>query len=318
MSPLIIGGLAGIALLIAVSIAVIIVALKKKRSKDMFYDGNVTASPEEGGPDKNAVKIIDTEKRSPVRIARLHGVGRRNAQQDSFGLSEVEDRKVINDKGVLAIVADGMGGLRDGDRMSSLVVVSMLQGFDAADKDEDPSSLLLRLLYKANDAVNNELGSERLGQCGSTVVSVIIRNRRLYYLSVGDSHIYVYRNGRLTQINVDHNYAAELDEMAKNGEISLDEAALDPQRGALTSYIGMGSLELIDHNEKPIALETGDRILLMSDGVYGTIHDDGIERAMKAPLKKACEIMNSMIYTEDKPRQDNFTCVVLEITDSNG
>ena len=266
--------------------------------------------------DQGAVKMINTTKHAPVRIARIHGVGRRPMQQDSFGLSDVEDQATIDNKGVLAIVADGMGGLEDGEKMSQMVVVTMLQGFDESTGDEVPSSLLLNLVDNANNAVNDALGDDRLGQCGSTVVSVIVKDQKLYYLSVGDSHIYVYRNGSIIQINKDHNYAAELDEMARNGEISLDEAALDPKRNALTSFIGIGDLELIDYNEKPIALEPHDRILLMSDGVYGTVYEEGLCKAMKAPLKKACYMIDEMISAAGKPKQDNYTCVVLEIRDN--
>ena len=312
--PEAVGILAGTVILTALIVLLFYLKLTK-RKKPMKSDmSSTTGSPAGYNGDPNAVKVVDTANGCPVRIARIHGQGRRSAQQDSFGFSDVDNITSINEKGLFAVVADGMGGLEDGDRMSSMVVVSMLEGFDKSSGMDDPSSLLLKLLDEANDAVNEDLGSEKTGQCGSTVVSVIIRDRMLYFLSVGDSHIYVYRRGILTQINRDHNYAAQLDEMARNGEISLDEAALDPQRAALTSFIGMGDIELVDRNEQPISLEAGDRILLMSDGVYGTIHDEGIAFAMEEPLIGACYRINEMIYDEDKPNQDNFTCVILEIT----
>lgn len=307
----------GAAAVLAAAILVIIVAkLNRKRNRYMYMDNQGRTMSPGNNNDQGAVKMINTTKHAPVRIARVHGVGRRPMQQDSFGLSDVEDQSTLDNKGVLAIVADGMGGLEDGEKMSQMVVVTMLQGFDESTGDEVPSSLLLNLVDNANSAVNDALGDDRLGLCGSTVVSVIVKNQKLYYLSVGDSHIYVYRNGSITQINKDHNYAAELDEMARNGEISLDEAALDPKRNALTSFIGIGDLELIDYNEKPIALEPHDRILLMSDGVYGTVYEEGLCKAMKAPLKKACYMIDEMISAAGKPKQDNYTCVVLEIRDN--
>lgn len=313
-APEIVGMLAGTVILIALIVLLVYLKLTK-RKKPMKRDiSSTTGSPAGYNADPNAVKVIDSAKGCPVRIARIHGQGRRSSQQDSFGFSDTVNMASIREKGLFAVVADGMGGLEDGDRMSSMVVVSMLEGFDKSSGMDDPSSLLLKLLDDANDAVNDDLGAEKTGQCGSTVVSVIIRNRMLYYLSVGDSHIYLYRRGVLKQINRDHNYAAQLDEMARNGEISLDEAALDPQRAALTSFIGMGDIELVDRNEQPIPLEIGDRILLMSDGIYGTIHDEGIAYAMEEPLIRACYRINEMIYDEDKPNQDNFTCAILEIT----
>lgn len=300
----------------AVAAVFIVRFLKKKKGKeDMLIDqhaGRVhTISPTESGG--TPVKIEKTDPACPVRIGTVHDVGKRGNQQDAFGISDVEHADEFASWGILAVVADGMGGLSDGERMSRLVVVSMLSAFDESSPDMPPASTLLGLVNEANSAVNQELGAEKIGKCGSTLTAVMVKDQKLYWISVGDSHIYVYRAGKLVQLNHDHNYAAELDARVERGELTAEEALSDPQRAALTSYIGIGDLELIDRNENPIALEKNDRILLMSDGVYGTLPDDRIAELMEKPLKQSCILMDQAIREEGKKNQDNYTCVILEV-----
>lgn len=261
---------------------------------------------------KGVVKLMKASADCPVNVASIHDVGMRGSQQDSFGLSDLMSEH-FNEKGVMAVVADGMGGLSDGDKMSQLVVISMLKGFDEDKGNKPPASLLLKLVDDANKEAENELGQEKLGKCGSTVVAVIVKDRKLSWISVGDSRIYVFRNNRLVKLNVEHNYALELDHMVKTGELSMEEALSDPQRGALISYIGKGELDLVDQNENPILLEEGDRILLMSDGIFGTVPEGRICEIMNAPLLQACEQLEKEVRMANKSNQDNYTCVVLEV-----
>ena len=299
--------------LVAVMIGTICLLIFKKKEREMSISRKNELSALSGGANNTSVKLTDTAKTCPVRIASIHGVGRRSAQQDSFGISEVKQDIDYNQKGVLAIVADGMGGLSDGDRVSQMVVVSMLQEFDEDFTNIPAASLLLKMVHDANVEVCDYLGEDKLGRCGSTLTAVIVKEHKLSWISVGDSHIYVYRKDKLVKMNQDHNYAAELDEKVKNGEISLDEAMRDPQRAALTSFIGMGELELVDQNENPIILERGDRILLMSDGVYGSVSEQKMVELMKMPLLSACKQIELEIIERNKKNQDNYTCVILEV-----
>ena len=116
------------------------------------------------------------------------------------------------------------------------------------------------------------------GQTGSTLAAAVIKDDELYWVSVGDSRIYLYRRGEMTQLTTDHDYARELAREAALGNISPEEAATHPQRQALTSYLGLPFLSEIDRNEDPIILEPGDRILLCSDGLYKTIPDEEISQ----------------------------------------
>ena len=247
-----------------------------------------------------------------IYVGKLHNIGKRSSQQDSFGISQNGQGLSASGKGIFAIVADGMGGLSNGGEISALITMSMMQTFDQIPRPGDARQELLSMLNQANDEVNARLSGGGQGKSGSTVVAVILRDMQLYWISVGDSHIYLYREGALMQINRDHVYSVDLDEMAARGEISSREASGDPQRKALTSYIGMGKLAKIDRNIRPLKLCPGDRVMLMSDGVFGTLNDEEITAAMKLPLTESCEALDQMIRGKKLPAQDNYTALILE------
>lgn len=265
-------------------------------------------------PSPNAGKIQTEEimvEEQAYRVGKLHCIGRRESQQDSFAVSEVEDRALCEEKGVIVIVADGMGGLSDGDRISSMITLSFFRHFHERPVQDDAGNELLQMLREANEDVNRYLGA-KTGQCGSTLVAGIVRDRKCHWISVGDSHIYLYKNGGLIQLNREHVYREELDAKAANGEISREEAMKNPQRGALTSYVGMGRIEKVDRNQKPLILYPGDRLLFMTDGVFGTLSEAQIAEAMRYPMEESIRLMDESIRAVGKPNQDNYTAVVLE------
>lgn len=244
-------------------------------------------------------------------IGKMHGIGSRSSQQDSFGISELKE-DVVQEKGALAILADGMGGMSGGEKASMAAVISCLHYFDSHDMGESLPESLVEMAENANREVNEilENGGE---QGGSTLVAALVRDRELFWLSIGDSRLFLWRDGKLTQISRDHNYAADLQEQVEAGEISQEEALSDPQRAALTSYIGIECLEKMDYSTEPLALFDGDRILLVSDGVYNTLTVEEIEVSMQFPTGKAMMHMEMQIEAKRKKNQDNYTAVMLEV-----
>lgn len=254
---------------------------------------------------------IETPESCGVRIGKLHGIGKRNKQQDAFGISDLKE-EVIESKGILAILADGMGGLSDGEKASMATVISCLNYFETHDMDEETPVHFVDMVENANREVKEVLGSAS-GSSGSTLAAVLVRGGEIFWVSVGDSRIFLYRDGGLTQISKDHNYAAQLLEMAEAGEVDAEEALNDPQRNALTSYIGIRVLEKIDYNEKALEAECGDRILLLSDGVYNSVTEEEIIESMELPLGRAMMRLGMQVEEKRKRNQDNYTAIVLEI-----
>lgn len=241
-----------------------------------------------------------------IGIGKVHHIGKRSTQQDSLGVTDVPD-------GMFAVVADGMGGLSDGDKVSQTIVMTMLQelsGTGAAGK----SGRLFEAVSLANDVVNQMLGMQDQYVSGSTVVAVLSGKGSFEWVSVGDSRVCLYRSGRLIQLNREHNFESELLWQAVNGEISFAEAEENPKRRSLTSFIGMGKLKYIDGSVKPMEAAAGDLLLLMSDGVFNTLSEEeicGILAEYPEPQRAAQE-MEGRILSYDRPKQDNFTAVLLK------
>lgn len=242
-----------------------------------------------------------------TKIGKIHNIGRRSAQQDSLGVTETPE-------GMFAVVADGMGGLADGDKVSQTIVMTMLQEL-SKQSGAGSSIRLFEMASAANDVVNRMLGMQSQYVSGSTVVAALVGKNSFQWVSVGDSRVCLYRGGRLIQLNREHNYEADLLWQAVNGEISFREAQENPKRRGLTSFIGMGRLKYIDGSIRPIEIAAGDCLLLMSDGVFNTLSDGEIcEILHRYPdPQQAAQAMEERILQAGSPKQDNFTAVLLKL-----
>ena len=295
------GWIAGGGLLLALAAVLALVFFrKKKRAKPVSLP-----EPERPAAPPAAAAV--------VQVGNLHHIGAREEQQDSFAISDCSNGAMVQRKGCFAVVADGMGGLTGGGQVSAIVTSSMLRAFESCPSvgEKQIPELLLVMVQGANRDVLRFLGKAR-GQSGSTVTAVWILGDRLHFLSVGDSRICLIRGGALTILNREHVYGTELDEKAARGEISLEEARSDPQRKSLTSYIGTDPLKKIDRSVHGMTLLPGDKVLLMSDGVFGTLTEQEILRAAQGDAQVMAEGLQGMILAKRRPGQDNFTAVILQ------
>lgn len=243
----------------------------------------------------------------PIVAAVHQHIGAREDQQDSYGAS---DLTAYPTSGVLAVVADGMGGLSNGGAVSSALVRTFLEGFRRMAGQTQPQDMLLEMAIQANNYINQMLrGAER---SGSTLVSAVVQDGYLHFLTVGDSRIYLYRAGTLLQLNREHIYQEELAVKAINRLISIQQVSGDRQAHSLTSYFGIGSIPSIDRNYEGIKLVPGDRILLATDGVFGTLSREEMEQALQGTVGEATQALGDRIREIDKPYQDNNTALILE------
>lgn len=253
---------------------------------------------------------------APLKVVRVHNIGKRKNQEDSLGVSDLKDARLCEEKGVLAVVADGMGGLHGGEDVSSIAVLSMLQGFSDRQTSLSPSDELNRLLnstvQQANEYLQKSVG---LKKGGSTLMAVLYKDHAISWISVGDSRTALFRRGRLTDLNKRHVYAAELEVMVRQNKISAQQAATHPDREKLTSYIGMGNLKYVDRSARPMPMNPGDKVILMSDGVFNTLSDTEIEQILGMPIENIGDTLEKAVLAKNNPYQDNFTAVILEIPD---
>ncbi len=246
-----------------------------------------------------------------IRVGNFQNIGNRMEQQDSFCMSNIRDEIATSNKGFMAVVADGMGGMEDGAAISQIVTSTFLSSYQNQSSIIDPASFLLNAAKDAEISVENHMKRKGVNG-GSTVVAVLIKNSQMYYASVGDSHIYLLRNHTLTLLNREHNFAAFLMEKAQRGEVDPQEPYVNPNRHALTAYIGIGNLNVIDRNIQPFFLSAGDKILLCSDGVYNALGDDALIAAMSGDTISIVQKLQQDILSQRIPNQDNFTGIVIE------
>lgn len=253
-----------------------------------------------------------TEKFEPqhhVEIAASTIIGTRKYQQDSYGC--VEDAG-----GCLAVVCDGMGGLEGGEKASGLSIGTILEDYlslpinDYREFLYNEAVKLDELVYNIKDPNGNLLGA------GTTIVAVHIQDGRIHWLSVGDSKIYVLRNNEMKCIVREHNYRMILDEMLAAGKITQEQYSIEDVKGdALTSFLGIGNVSLIDISEAPAQLMAGDIILLCSDGVYKSLSDDKIQAVVTDnyfDLQRAADELTDSALRYSGRGQDNTTVVLVK------
>lgn len=215
---------------------------------------------------------------------------------------------------LVAALADGMGGHAGGAIASRAVCESFLAAtMQATGNSRDQ---LLAGLNAANTAVANQVAREpALSGMGSTLIGTLFGPEGLEWVSVGDSPLYLYRNGEIALLNEDHSLAPALDQMAAEGRLSPDEARNDPRRHLLRSAVVGDELELVDLSRQPLELQVGDCVVLASDGIH-TLEADEIARVIGAYLDDGCQaIAEALVRTVEQvrdPHQDNITVLVVK------
>lgn len=243
-------------------------------------------------------------KKKLIIVGNSQKKGRRQAQEDSFSTYETEN-------GMIAIVADGMGGLEYGKIASSTAVKMFIEEYTKEYELYDVQKFLLNSAYTANDKIVNMANGRKIG---TTLIASIIRDNFLHWISVGDSRIYLHRKGELIKLNKEHTYENVLNNLYENGEISKKMVSEHPKKELLTSYIGYEDFHEIDYSRDPIKLSKGDKVLLMSDGIYKSITEGEIREIMskKCSPDEKCELITNIIEEKNISNQDNMTVIVVE------
>lgn len=248
-----------------------------------------------------------TQNRSQIEIGTASIIGTRKSQQDSVFGYESDGRAI-------GIVCDGMGGLNGGEVASRVALQSIADAWFAQTDVLDIPDFLRREAVNADEKVYlQETADGKRLQAGTTVVAVIIQKNRLYWLSVGDSKLYFIRGQEILSLNTEHNYRLELNKMLRQGKMTPQQYAAEEYRAeALTSYIGIGNLSLMDINKQPYPLHDGDIILLASDGLYRSLNEEEILSIInknRQEMQKAARALTAAV--EGRKKQDNTSVVIL-------
>ena len=222
--------------------------------------------------------------------------------------SNNQDRLLVADP--LFAVADGMGGAAAGEVASATAIEGMASAFEAAGRSTEES--LIDAARSANRAVWEQAESNPdMRGMGTTLVALaLLEDGRIGAVNVGDSRLYLYRDGSLRQITSDHNLVSEL---VAEGRISKEEAEVHPRRNIMTRALGVDPDVPVDiFVEDPTA---GDRFLLCSDGLPRELRDDHIASLLSRladPGEAAKELVEE---AKRRGGNDNITVVVVDIED---
>jgi len=222
-------------------------------------------------------------------------IGQRAEQQDDFGFSDPSNATFTAHGGLLAVVVDGMGGVAHGRASAQAAKAAFLQAYESKSQNETIPEALERSLHAGNQAVlqlGRQAGDYR--SVGATLSAAVVWNGQLFWISVGDSALFVVRATRFQRMTVAH-------------EVSDNE-----QGSMVSSFLGLESLTQIDRSASPVMLQPGDRVLACSDGLFKTLPETEVVRivASVSPDSIAHELVQQVLALRVAD-QDNVTALVI-------
>lgn len=222
-----------------------------------------------------------------------------------------QDQLLVGEE--LFAVADGMGGHAAGE-VASLTAVEALE---VAYRHNGGAQGLVAAARQANRSIfERAQGNPEFHGMGTTLVAIALVDEddeeRLAVINVGDSRVYLLRDGELEQLTTDHSLVQEL---VDDGQLTEMEAAIHPQRHVLTRALGVDSDVKVDLLQ--VLPLKGDRYLLCSDGLVRELSDDqlaGVMRRLANPKDAARELVAE---ARDRGGNDNITVVIVDVVDDD-
>jgi protein phosphatase len=248
--------------------------------------------------------------RSDIELANLSDVGcEREANEDYYCYVEPDSDEEFAAKGRLIVVADGMGGHIGGQVASGLAVDALRQAF--LTDGLPPLDILIDGFSKAQAAILARADADpELKGMGTTCTAAIVHRGGLLYGHIGDSRLYLVRQGQLTQISDDHSLVNQL---VKSGAITPEQAEVHEKKNVLTAALGMQSnAAAADFSEVPVPLAPGDVLVLCSDGLHGLVSTGEVAHVVATQSSyDACRTL--VDWAKQRGGPDNITVQVARI-----
>ena len=243
--------------------------------------------------------------------------GRRTRQEDAI----VSDFPAGNGLGFV-VLADGMGGHAAGDMASKIVVTEVFSALkmhsgDPTDLEGRIGDILCAAARGANECVGQYSSqSPEAEGMGATLLAPVLMEDRLYWISVGDSPLYLFRDGTLRRLNEIHSVMSQIDYLVDSGMMNREEAVNHPDQQCLTSVLIGREIPQIDCRAVPVRLAHGDIVIAASDGLQ-VLGDDRIEELLRFTRQQsAAQIAEGLlqdIARLDDPEQDNVSFCVVKV-----
>jgi len=232
----------------------------------------------------------------------------RKLNEDCCQVVHPSDPAMLARKGVLIVVADGMGGCQGGEVASQIAVETVTRAY--YDHAGDPQAALASALEDANYAIY-DLSRHRaeLTGMGTTCTALAIHGRLACSAHVGDSRLYLVRSNSIYQMTEDHSVVTEL---VKQGILTADAARRHADRNLILRALGSRAAVEVATWEHPLPVRSGDRFVLCSDGLHDTVTDEEIRLAAEtAEASAACK---SLVATaRERGGYDNITVAIARV-----
>lgn len=229
----------------------------------------------------------------------------RYAVRSDRGLVRESNQDVAYAGSHLLAVADGFGASSE-ERLASSVAIDALKPLDQTVPAGDLLNALSDAAERAGAAVRELAAIEE--NVGTTLTALLWSGSQLALVHIGDSRIYLLRDGRLFQITQDHTLVRS---MVDEGRLTLEEAESHPQRSLLVKALNGG--EATEPDVELREAEPGDRYLLCSDGLYTAVALDAVHEVMAA-IADPTDAVHELVERANRGGgADNVACIVADV-----
>ena len=233
----------------------------------------------------------------------------RSGNEDNFSVDASGDRGLF-------IVADGMGGHAAGEVASEMAVQTVereLAGVRDLD-DRASADRMKEALKKANRTIHDRTITEVDKQGMGTTASVLLLSATRYLIGqVGDSRVYMLRDGALQQITKDHSYVQE---QVDAGFLTPEQARYHPYSNVITRCVGASPEVEPDLYEGEVRV--GDLFLVASDGLTGMVDDRRLQMLLMSRAEPERKVHSLISEANGRGGLDNITAIVVQITSDEG
>ncbi len=234
----------------------------------------------------------------------------REKNEDCVGFWQPETPELVRSVGIAAVIADGVGGSGRGEVASQLAVQTTVNAFKGTAVETEPADLLRKVFNEANKLVYDaSMHHHEEGRMATTLTVSIFRNDEISIGHVGDSRVYLIRNGTLRRLTSDHSYVAL---QVKLGLVKERDAMASPMRSMITRSIGQDLI--CGYDVFKATLAKGDVLVQCTDGLYSVVLDDEICDVAEhlAPAQACAELI---ALAEKRGAEDNVSVQLIRINE---